>query len=371
MFNTLFRKVYEVKASDLYVSVGLAPSVKVSGRLEQLSSQALTTKQVYSLLESAMGETRFAKFKKTKEANFAFQDDKIGRFRISAYMQKEEPAMVARRIESVIPTLEELHIPEQLKDICLEQRGLVLFVGSTGAGKSTTQAAMIGYRNQHSTGHILTIEDPIEFVHQHGKSVITQREVGIDTESYEVALKNSLRQAPDVILIGEIRDRETMEFAITFAETGHLCFATLHANNANQALDRIMHLVPEDRHRQFLFDLSVNLKAIVAQKLIPTVDGKGRRAAFEILYNTPMMSEAIVKGKLPLLKGIMENSTELGMQTFDQALFKLYGSGLIGYKEALAYADSKNDIRLMIKLNSPFGNEQVTTGKLKDVTLDL
>lgn len=370
MFEKLFKKVFEVKASDLYISVGLAPSVKINGRLEALNSQPLTTGQVFSLLKSVMGDERFVEFNKTKEANFAFQNEEIGRFRISAYMQKEQPAMVARRIENVIPTIEGLYLPEKLKEVCLAQRGLVLFVGSTGAGKSTTQAAMIGYRNQNSMGHILTIEDPIEFIHQHGKSVVTQREVGIDTESYEVALKNSLRQAPDVILIGEVRDRETMEFAITFAETGHLCFATLHANNANQALDRILHLVPEDRHRQFLFDLSVNLKAIVAQQLVPTVDGKDRRAAFEILYNTPTMSDAIRKGELHTLKEIMKQSTELGMQTFDQALFNLYEQGLIGHAEALAHADSTNDIRLMIKLNSTVGDERVTTGKLEDVTLD-
>lgn len=250
------------------------------------------------------------------------------------------------------------------------QRGLILFVGATGSGKSTTQAAMIGYRNQHQCGHILTIEDPIEYIHQHGKSVITQREVGIDTQSYEVALKNALRQAPDVILIGEVRDRATMEFAITFAETGHLCLATLHANNANQAIDRILHLVPEDRHGQFLFDLSVNLKAIVAQQLIPKADGKGRRAVFEILYNTPRMADAIQKGKLESLKEIIKQSTEHGMQTFDQALFSLYEQGTIGHDEALAHADSMNDIRLMIKLHSTKRTEILGAGGLENVTLD-
>lgn len=371
MLDKLLKKVCDIKASDLYVSVGLAPTVKVNGRLEGFGTQALTSGQVYSLLNSAMGDARFTEFREKKEANFAMQNKEIGRFRISAYMQKEFPAMVARRIESVIPTFDELHLPEQLKQTCLAERGLILFVGATGAGKSTTQAAMIGFRNNNSSGHILTIEDPIEYIHQHGKSVVTQREVGIDTESYEVALKNSLRQAPDVILIGEVRDRETMEFAITFAETGHLCLATLHANNANQALDRILHLVPEDRHRQFLFDLSVNLKAIVAQQLIPTVDGKGRRAAFEVLYNTPTMADAIRKGNLHELKEIMKNSNEQGMQTFDQALFNLYEKGLIGYEEALAHADSTNDIRLMIKLKSTQGKETLGTGGLEDVTVEL
>lgn len=249
----------------------------------------------------------------------------------------------------------------------MAKRGLVLFVGATGAGKSTTQAAMIGYRNQHADGHILTVEDPVEFVHQHGRSLVTQREVGIDTESFDVALKSSLRQAPDVILIGEIRSQETMEFALQFAETGHLCLATLHANNANQALDRILHLVPQDKHRQFLFDLSFNLKAIVAQQLVPSMDGKRRCAAFEILLNTPLITDIIRKGEMHRLKEVMTKSTELGMQTFDQALFSLFCAGQIGYSEALAHADSANDLRLLIKLS---GRERLGTGTLDNVTLD-
>ncbi|MCK5819785.1 MAG: PilT/PilU family type 4a pilus ATPase [Psychromonas sp.] len=369
MLDNLLKKVFDVKASDLYISVGLPPTVKVNGQLESLNSQALNSDQVYGILKATMGDARFAEFRENKEANFALQNNEIGRFRISAYMQKEEPAMVARRIESIIPTFDDLYLPEQLKKTCLVQRGLILFVGATGSGKSSTQAAMIGYRNQHQGGHILTIEDPIEYVHNHGKSVMTQREIGIDSQSYEIALKNALRQAPDVILIGEIRDRSTMEFAITFAETGHLCLATMHANNANQAIDRILHLVPEDRHRQFLFDLSVNLKAIVAQQLIPKADGKGRRAAFEILYNTPTMADAIQKGKLESLKEIIQQSTEHGMQTFDQALFDLYEQGTIGHDEALAHADSTNDIRLMIKLNSSKRKEISGSGGLENVTL--
>lgn len=371
MLQKLLLKVSEFKASDLYISVGLPATMKLNGRLESLTKTNLNEDEVFSLLREIMGEKRFAEFEDSKEANYAITTEYAGRFRISAFMQKDHPGMVIRRIEGIIPTFEELFLPTQLKEVCMANRGLVLFVGATGSGKSTTQAAMIGYRNQNASGHILTIEDPIEFVHDHGKSVVTQREVGIDTDSFEEALKNSLRQAPDIILIGEIRTRETMEFAITFAETGHLCMATLHSNNANQALERILHLVPKDRHRQFLFDLSINLRAIVAQQLIKTVDGKARRAAFEILYNTPTMSEAIRKGELHTLKEIMKSSTEHGMQTFDQALFRLYDEGVIGYTEALAHADSSNDVRLMIKLNSQEGRKSFSSqGTLDDITLD-
>jgi len=370
MLQKLLVKVDELKGSDLYISVGLPATVKLNGKLESLTQRDLTSDEVFQLLQEAMGEQRFAEFQSTKEANYAVNSDTAGRFRVSAFMQKEQPGMVIRRIEGNIPSFEELHLPLQLKETCMANRGLILFVGATGSGKSTTQAAMIGYRNQNSSGHILTIEDPIEFVHKHGTSVVTQREVGIDTDSFEEALKNSLRQAPDVILIGEIRTRETMEFAIIFAETGHLCMATLHSNNANQALERILHLVPKDRHRQFLFDLSVNLRAIVAQQLIPTVDGRSRRAAFEILYNTPTMSEAIRKGELHTLKDIMKSSKEHGMQTFDQALFNLFEQGLIGYTETLAHADSANDVRLMIKLDSTEGRKSLGGNMLDDITLD-
>jgi twitching motility protein PilU len=370
MLDKLLIKIDQLKASDLYISVGLHATMKLNGQLEAISEQKLTREDVYDLLKEVMGETRFAEFQALKESNFAYHSIDGGRFRISAFMQKEQPGMVLRRIEAKIPGFAELNLPERLKDACLAKRGLILFVGATGAGKSTTQAAMIGFRNQHSSGHILTIEDPIEFIHEHDKSVITQREVGIDTDSFEEALKNSLRQAPDVILIGEIRTRKTMEFALSFSETGHLCMATLHANNANQALDRILHLVPQETHRQFLFDLSVNLRAIVAQQLVPTKDGKERRAAFEILYNTPTMAEAIRTGELHKLKGIMKASEQHGMQTFDQALFDLYESGIIGYTEALAYADSANDVRIMIKLQSTEGKSNLSTGKLSDVTVD-
>ena len=350
MLDKLLGHLDNTKASDLYISVGLPPTIKLNSRLKSLSEDELDDDDIYNLLSEAMDEEQLAEFKHKKEANFALHVPNIGRFRISAFMQKDSPGMVIRRIQEKIPTFDELLLPEQLKEACMAKRGLILFVGATGAGKSTTQAAMIGYRNNHASGHIFTVEDPIEFVHEHARSVITQREVGLDTESFEQALRNSLRQAPDVIVQGEIRTRETMEFALNFAGTGHLCMATLHANNANQALDRILHLVPEERHRQFLYDLSVNLKAIVAQQLIPTPDGKGSRAAFEIMFNTPTIANAMRKGDLHGLKEIMASSTEHGMQTFDQALFKLYADGRINYIEALAHADSENDLRLMIKL---------------------
>ena len=370
MLNSLLKQTNDLKASDLFLSVGLPPTIKINGCLESLSHEDLNMIEMNTLLETLLGDERFAEFKMTKEANFALNFGDSGRFRVSAFMQKEHPGIVLRRIETKIPTFEELYLPEQLKEISMLKRGLILFVGATGAGKSTTQAAMVGFRNQHASGHILTIEDPIEFVHQHGRSIVTQREVGIDTDSFDLALKNSLRQAPDVILIGEIRDRETMQFTLTFAETGHLSMATLHANNANQALERILHLVPKDLHRQFLFDLSVNLRAIVAQQLIPTEDGRGRRAAFEIMYNTPTMADAIRKGEMYQLKDIMKKSTEYGMQTFDQALLKLYNAGVISYTETLAHAESANDVRLAIKLHSNESRKPLNDGALDGVTLD-
>ncbi len=364
----LLLAMHKVKGSDVYVSVGMPPAIKVDGQLQSAGKEELDAAGVEDLVKQAMKPGLYEGFCKTREANFAINIDKVGRFRVSAFFQKDQPGMVIRRIETRIPTFEELHLPPVLKEICMAKRGLVLFVGGTGSGKSTSQAALIGYRNMNASGHILTVEDPIEFVHQHGRSIITQREVGIDTESFEAALKNSLRQAPDVILLGEIRSRETMEFALAFAETGHLCMATLHANNANQALDRIMHLVPEEMQRQFLFDLSVNLRAIVAQQLIPTMDGGRRRSAFEIMLNTPLISDTIRKGDLHELKDIMTKSTEQGMGTFDQALFELHTSGVIGYTEALAHADSANDLRLMIKLR---GGDNLSSGMMDDVTVDI
>lgn len=366
--NSLLQAMVEHQASDLYISVGVPAMVKSHGNLVPVSENKLAEQDTLALVESSMTDEMRARFHQEKEANFALSDEQLGRFRVSAFWQQEKAGMVIRRIESKIPSFEELSLPESLREVAMAKRGLVLFVGGTGSGKSTTQAAMIGHRNRHASDHILTIEDPIEFVHQHDRSIITQREVGIDTESFEAALKSSLRQAPNVILIGEIRSEETMGYALAFAETGHLCMATLHANNANQALDRIMHLVPESKHRQLQFDLSLNLKAIVAQQLVPTRDGGKRRAAFEVLLNTPLMSDLIAKGDLHRLKEVMSKSQEQGMQTFDQALFELYRQHYIGYSEALAYADSANDLRLMIKLHG--GQDGLSSGLLDNVTIE-
>ncbi len=364
--DSLLALLNDMKGSDLFVSVGIEPSVKVNGRMLPLGSVKLDVATVTELLQDSMSVADFERFVVRREANFAIQRPVLGRFRISAFWQQERPGMVVRRIETRIPTLEELHLPPILRELGLAKRGLLLFVGATGAGKSSTQAAMIGHRNRHTDGHILTIEDPVEFVHEHGRCLVTQREVGTDTESFEVGLRNALRQAPDLILIGEIRDAETMAFALAFAETGHLCMATLHANNANQAIDRILHLVPQEKHRQLLYDLSFNLKAVVAQQLVPTKDGQGRRAAFELLINTPLIADILRKGEMHRLKQTMSNSREQGMQTFDQSLFQLYRDGFIGYSEALAYADSVNEVRLMIKLA---GGNDLSSGMLDQVTI--
>lgn len=339
------------QASDLFITAGVAPSIKINGKVVPVTQRALTPEKAREVVLSVMNEDQRKEFSRTRECNFAISAHGIGRFRVSTFQQRNHIGMVLRRIETKIPTIDELRLPSILNDISMTKRGLVIMVGGTGTGKSTSLAAMIGYRNRNSTGHIISIEDPIEFVHNHDKCIVTQREVGIDTESFEVALKNSLRQAPDVILIGEVRTRETMEHAIAFAETGHLCLCTLHANNANQALDRILHFFPEDRRGQLLMDLSLNLKAIVAQMLIPTPDGKGRRAAIEVLINTPLMSDHIRKGEVHLLKELISKSNEQGLQTFDQSLYKLFKSGEITYEDALHHADSANDLRLMIKLD--------------------
>jgi twitching motility protein PilU len=307
-----------------------------------------------------MNEGQRAEFLKTKELNFAISARGIGRFRCSAFYQRNLAGMVLRRIETNIPSVDSLGLPEIIKELAMTKRGLIIFVGATGTGKSTSLAAMVGHRNKNSKGHIISIEDPIEFIHQHQGCIITQREVGLDTESFESALKNTLRQAPDVILIGEVRSRETMEHAVAFAETGHLCLCTLHANNANQALDRILHFFPADRHQQLWMDLSLNLKAMVAQQLIPTPDGKSRRACIEILLNTPLASDLIRKGKVSDLKELMKKSNEIGMQTFDQALYELYDAGEITYEDALAHADSANDLRLLIKLASESDSEYLS-----------
>lgn len=356
------------KASDLFITADFPPSAKIDGELQPLSDKALTPLESLTFVESLMTQTQQIEFQNTRECNFAFAVKDLGRFRVSAFWQRESCGCVMRRIETQIPDVDNLKLPPVLKELVMSKRGLIIMVGGTGTGKSTSLAALVGYRNQHARGHILTIEDPIEFVHNHGKSIITQREVGIDTESFDAALKSSLRQAPDVILIGEIRSQETMEFALSFAETGHLCMATLHANNANQALDRIMHLVPESKHHQLLFDLSLNLKAIVAQQLVACATGQGRRAAIEILINTPRIASLIQKNELHLIKETMAKSTEEGMQTFDQALFELYQQSEISYADALHCADSPNDLRLMIKLASPDLNTSTT---MDEITIDM
>ncbi|MEL0035471.1 MAG: PilT/PilU family type 4a pilus ATPase [Gammaproteobacteria bacterium] len=350
-FEALLKLMVSKQASDLFITAGVAPSIKIHGKVVPVTQRALSSDKAREVVLSVMSEEQRKEFSTTHECNFAISAHGIGRFRVSAFQQRNQIGMVLRRIETVIPTTEELRLPPVLNDVAMTKRGLVIMVGATGTGKSTSLAAMIGYRNRNSTGHIISIEDPIEFVHNHDRCIMTQREVGIDTETFEVALKNTLRQAPDVIMIGEVRTRETMEYAIAFAETGHLCMCTLHANNANQAMDRILHFFPEDRRDQLLMDLSLNLKGIIAQQLIPTPDGKGRRAAIEVMLNTPLMSDHIRKGEVHLMKELISKSNEHGMQTFDQALFKLFKSAEITYEDALAHADSPNDLRLMIKLD--------------------
>lgn len=364
--TTLLEKMVVAKASDLFVTAGLPVSAKINGELLPLDQQSLSAEQALALVLAAMNEKQQAEFLLTKECNFAIAND-AGRFRVSAFFQRDQAGMVIRRIVTTIPEADDLGLPPILKEVIMSKRGLVLFVGGTGTGKSTSLAALIGFRNKNSRGHILTIEDPIEFVHQHQKSLITQREVGIDTESFEAALKSSLRQAPDVILIGEIRSQDTMEYALSFAETGHLCIATLHANNANQAIDRIMHLVPKEKHGKLLFDLALNLRAIVAQQLIPTADGSKRLAAIEVLLNSPLVADLIKRGEIDEIKSVMSKSRELGMQTFDQALYDLYQRNQISYADALHHADSPNDLRLMIKLRN---NETAGAGFLANVTVD-
>lgn len=342
----------EKSASDLFITADVPPSMKIHGELIALTSDPMSAETAAKVVLGVMNEGQRSEFKKQKELNFAIQLKGVGRFRCSAFYQRNVMGMVVRRIESAIPKIEDLGLPELVKDLAQYKRGLLIIVGATGSGKSTSLAAMIGHRNEHSRGHIISIEDPIEFLHEHKQSIVTQREVGIDTESFEVALKNALRQAPDVIMIGEVRSQETMAHAIEFAETGHLCLCTLHANNASQALDRILHFFPADRHSQLLMDLSLNLAGIIAQQLVPSVDGGERRPCLEIFLNTPLAADLIRKGDVHQLKELMHKSTELGMQTFDYALYDLYTRGEISYENALAYADSENDLRLLIKLKS-------------------
>jgi len=351
-FDRFLQLMVDKGASDLFITTGVPPSMKINGRMTPVTKDSLSPEQCRALVLGVMTDEQRQEFQQKRECNFAISARGIGRFRVSAFYQRNLVGMVLRRIEVNIPTVEQLRLPEIIKKLAMTKRGLVIFVGATGTGKSTSLAAMIGHRNKNSAGHIISIEDPIEYIHQHQGCIVTQREVGIDTESFEVALKNTLRQAPDVIMIGEIRSRDTMEHALAFAETGHLCLATLHANNANQALDRIIHFFPADRHGQTWMDLSLNLKGIVAQQLVPTIDGQGRRAVIEVLLNTPLATDLIRKGEVHELKALMKKSGELGMQTFDQSLYSLYRDGEISYEAALAHADSANDLRLMIKLGS-------------------
>jgi len=348
--HDLLRMMVQKNGSDLFITAGAVPSMKVDGEMVPLSNQALSPQHTQVLVGSIMNDKQRAEFEEQQECNFAISLPGVSRFRVNAFTQRGSVGVVLRVIRSEIPEFEDLNLPPILKDISLTKRGLVIFVGATGSGKSTSLAAMVGYRNQNSHGHIITIEDPIEFVHNHRNCIVTQREIGVDTDSYEVALKNTLRQAPDVILIGEIRDRETMEHAIAFAETGHLCLSTLHANSTNQALDRIINFFPEDRRQQLLMDLSLNLKSLISQRLIPNISGTGRVAAIEIMLNSPLMSDLIFKGNVHDIKELIAKSNELGMMTFDQALFTLYESGQIKYEDALRNADSVNDLRLRIKL---------------------
>jgi len=352
---TILKAAVKHDASDIFITAGRPASLKVNGRLATLSQDILSDDDARDLVISTMSDAQKKEFERDKECNYSISSAGAGRFRASALYQRNKIAMVLRRIKDEIPTIEELHVPEIVKELAMTKRGMIIFVGATGSGKSTTLAAMVGYRNQNSTGHILTIEDPIEFDHKHGGCVVTQREVGVDTESYGVALKNSLRQAPDVIMIGEIRARDTMDYGITFAETGHLCLSTLHANNSNQAMDRIINFFPEERHKQLFLDLSLNLKAVVSQRLIPKKDGSGRCVAVEILINTPLIADLIEKGDIPEIKEIMKRSREQGMQTFDQAIYDLYMADEITYEDALKNADSENEVRLMIKLGPKEG----------------
>ena len=358
----LLRLMIARKASDLFITAGFPPAMKVDGKLTPVNNQSLTAQHSAELARAIMNDKQAAEFEATKECNFAVHPADIGRFRVNAFIQQARVGLVLRTITTKIPNFAELGLPDVLKDIAMTKRGLVVFVGGTGSGKSTSLAAMIGHRNEHSYGHIITIEDPVEYVHEHRNCIVNQREVGVDTDSWFAALKNTLRQAPDVILIGEIRDRETMEYAIAFAETGHLCMSTLHANSANQALDRIINFFPEDRKSQLLMDLSLNLKSFVSQRLIARKGVKGRVAAIEVMINSPYISDLIFKGDVHEIKSVMARSRELGMQTFDQALFDLYEADLITYEDALRNADSVNDLRLKIKLEGKHAKEDRGSG---------
>ena len=368
VFSDLLKLMKHKKASDLFVTAGVPPSIKVDGKIVPVTKQALTPEQSRAFAYGIMNEEQRRGFEAHNEVNFAIAPQEIGRFRVNVFMQQQRVGMVLRTIQTEIPRFDDLNLPKALTDIALTQRGLVLFVGGTGSGKSTSLAAMVGYRNEYSYGHIITIEDPIEYVHEHKNCIVTQREVGVDTESFEKALKNTLRQAPDVILIGEIRSRETMDLAVQFSETGHLCLSTLHANNANQALDRIINFFPEEKRNQLLMDLSLNLKAVISQRLIPRKDGVGRVPAVEVMVNSPLIADLIMEGKIPEIKELMAKSGEAGMQTFDQSLFGLFEADLISYDEALRNADSVNDVRLRIKLESKNFKSRELGESMRNVT---
>jgi len=350
IIHNMLRAMVSRNASDLFLSVGFPPALKIDGAVTPISAEHLSEAHTRAFARALMKDKQLAAFEATRECNFAFATAGIGRFRVNVYLDQNGVGLVLRTINTTIPTFEDFGLPDILREVTLSKRGLVMVVGGTGSGKSTTLAAMIGYRNQNSHGHIITIEDPVEFIHEHRNCIVTQREIGVTTDSWEAALKNTLRQAPDVIMIGEIRDRETMEHAIAFSETGHLCFATLHANSANQALERIINFFPDDRRQQLLMDLSLNMRAFLSQRLVPKLEGKGRAAAFEIMLDSALVRDLIFKGAVQGIKEVMSRSTEEGMQTFDQALFNLYKSNTIGYEDALRFADSPNDLRLHIKL---------------------
>ena len=356
--HELLRAMLAKRASDLFITAGFPPAMKIDGKMTPVSQSSLSPVHTGEIARSIMTDKQAAEFEATKECNFAIAPAGIGRYRVNAFVQQGRIGLVLRTITTTIPKMEDLNLPVVLKDVVMTKRGLVILVGGTGSGKSTTLAAMIGYRNENSYGHIITIEDPVEYVHEHKNCVVTQREIGVDTDNWFAALKNTLRQAPDVILIGEIRDRETMDYAIAFAETGHLCMSTLHANSTNQALDRIINFFPEERRHQLLMDLSLNLKAFVSQRLIPKKEGKGRVAAIEILLNSPLIQDLIFKGEVHEIKEVMKRSREIGMQTFDQALFDLFEADMISYEDALRNADSLNDLRLKIKLEGKNAKEK-------------
>jgi twitching motility protein PilU len=356
--NDLLRLMVSRNGSDLFLTSDFPPAIKVDGKITKVSPQPLTGQHTLALARAVMNDKQAAEYEKTKECNFAISPQGVGRFRVNAFVQQGQVGLVFRTIPATLPTIDGLGLPVVLKDVGMSKRGLVIFVGATGSGKSTSLAAIVDHRNENSYGHIITVEDPVEFVHAHKNCIVTQREIGIDTDSWEIALKNTLRQAPDVILMGEIRDRETMEHAVAFAETGHLCLATLHANSSNQALDRIINFFPEERRQQLLMDLSLNLRALVSQRLMPREQGRGRVAAVEIMLNTPLIGDLIFKGDISEIKELMKRSRELGMQTFDQSLFDLYEARHITYEDALRNADSVNDLRLQIKLKSERARSQ-------------